>query len=195
MIRIANNRRTKRTPRTKASYPTTRYKNVRPGHDPYEKEVAGLLAELAKGPKITGAPPPKPPSRRAAPPTIRPTWMRQVGRKRKRGRRAAGKQLAPKTEYQTETIKVVSRRGQPQVTITVPKMVETLDTGGQISSSWISTIEWYAAPRMAYMTLLNGYEYEVYIPFPIFRRWYWAHSKGTFFNYMIKGKFRVIRTV
>ena len=169
-----------------------RYKVAAPEEikEQYQYNVEGLLKELAKGPKITGGP------SRAKPRSTRSQinrFKRAVGRKRKRGRRPAGKVLPRKQKYQMQELKSVSRRGQPQLIIKVPKMIETADIGGVVSSSWIAAIYWYAAAKMAYMVLLNGYEYEVFIPFSVLEQWYWAHSKGTFFNGNIKGKYRVVR--
>lgn len=156
----------------------------------YQYNVESLLKELAKGPKITGGP------TQARP---RPTraqisrFKKAVGRKRKRGRRPVGKALPKKQQYQMQEVKAVARRGQPQVIIKVPRMRETADMGGVVASSWIAAIYWYAEAKMAYMVLLNGYEYEVFIPFSVLEQWQWAPSKGTFFNGNIKGKYRVMR--
>jgi len=39
------------------------------------------------------------------------------------------------------------------------------------------------------MVLKNGYIYHFKIPFRIWEGWYYAHSKGTYFNYVIKDKY------
>lgn len=91
----------------------------------------------------------------------------------------------------TRRIDIVSRRGQPQITAVVKQIKKREGLGGPVSSSWISEIWWY--DKWASMVLLNGYSYNVYIPFEIFEEWYYAHSKGTYFNGNIKDKYKVVR--
>jgi len=91
-----------------------------------------------------------------------------------------------------EKMTMVARRGQPQAVSRVPVLREA-EIGGRVSSSWIAEIQWDTARNRALMILLNGYVYDVLIPFKIFRQWYWAVSKGTYFNYNIKDKFVVKR--
>ena len=90
-------------------------------------------------------------------------------------------------------VTVVTRKEQPiqDLEIEVPALKEKQIIGGRVASSWIATINWIKI--FAKMTLLNGYEYYVYIPFDVFEGWYYAHSKGTFFNGNIKGKYKVLR--
>ena len=75
--------------------------------------------------------------------------------------------------------------------VTVPRLEKKEGTGGMVASSWIASIQWMG--NWAYMVLLNGYSYNVYIPFRMFEEWYYAHSKGTYFNYAIKDKYKVVR--
>lgn len=91
-------------------------------------------------------------------------------------------------------IEVISRRTQPQwkMTITAQRLKKQEGIGGMVSSSWIASLEWKGS--WVLMIFLNGYWYNVYIPFRTYEAWYYAHSKGTFFNYMIKGKYKVVRS-
>lgn len=43
------------------------------------------------------------------------------------------------------------------------------------------------------MVTLAGYGYEIYIPFDVWEEWYYAMSKGTFFNVKIKDKYPIAR--
>jgi hypothetical protein len=90
------------------------------------------------------------------------------------------------------TIQIVSRRGQPQVETEVLRL-KRQDIGGSVSSSWISALAWDNKNDKALMYLLNGYFYDVFITFKVFEEWYYAHSKGTFFNENIKDKYKVVR--
>ena len=93
----------------------------------------------------------------------------------------------------TRKITIVSRKDQPQVTAQVQRLVRQ-DMEGPVSSSWIANLAWDNTKKIALMLLINGYFYDVYIPFKVFEEWFHAHSKGTFFNGNIKGKFKVVRT-
>lgn len=115
--------------------------------------------------------------------------------------KAAWEGLAAKKPTRKETfrkrkreIEIISRRTQPQwkMTVSVARLKKKEGMGGIVSSSWIASLEWKG--NWVLMTLINGYWYNVYIPFRIYEAWYYAHSKGTFFNYNIKGKFKVVRS-
>ena len=96
------------------------------------------------------------------------------------------------TEFmkQTRRIDIVSRRGQPQVSADVRRLKEQA-MGGPVSSSWIAALYWKGS--WAVMELINGYSYNIVIPFEIFEQWYYAHSKGTFFNGNVKDKYKIVR--
>jgi hypothetical protein len=91
-----------------------------------------------------------------------------------------------------EKMELVARRGQPQAIARVP-VLKKADVGGRISSSWIAELLWDNSRNVAIMILIIGYVYDVFIPFKIFRQWFYAVSKGTYFNYNIKDKFVVKR--
>jgi len=95
-----------------------------------------------------------------------------------------------------QKIEVISRRSQGarwKQTIKAPKLDAGVSFGGNVASSWIAEINWYESGQNAYMRLLNDYEYFVFIPFSVMQAWYYSTSKGTFFNYMIKDKYKVVR--
>lgn len=82
-------------------------------------------------------------------------------------------------------IEIVARRGQPQVTALVPR-IRKEDVGGSVASSWISALAWDETRGITLMSLLDGKLYDVPIPFKMFERWFYALSKGTFFNRVIR---------
>lgn len=112
--------------------------------------------------------------------------------KRRNPREIAYKKRILSRKPKTRTITAVARRGQPQVQITVPQFKEQT-LYGQVASSFISELVWEKRKGYAHMGLLNGYLYNVFIPFRLYQEWYWSLSKGTFFNTRIKGKYRVVR--
>ena len=87
------------------------------------------------------------------------------------------------------TLRSISRKGQPSPIITVPRIEKGVSPGGSVASSWISALQWDNDKKVALMYLINGYFYSFKIPFKLFEQWYYATSKGTFFNSMIKDKF------
>ena len=91
------------------------------------------------------------------------------------------------------TLKSISRKGQPSPVITVPRIEKAISPGGGVASSWISALQWDNDKKDALMYLINGYLYSFKIPFKIFEQWFYATSKGTFFNYMIKGRYKYKR--
>lgn len=129
-------------------------------------KAARTVKKLKRGPSVTGAPPKE----------KRPTHA-EMFRKKKR------------------EIEIISRRTQPQWKrkVVVERLKKKEGAGGIVSSSWIWSLEW-TGRGWVIMTLLNGYTYNVYIPFKIWEGWYYAHSKGTYFNYIIKSKYKVVRS-
>ena len=90
-------------------------------------------------------------------------------------------------------IKVVSRKGQPQVTIQAPAMKKQELEMAAIASSWISHLSYDKGLGYATMILIDGHVYTIKMPFKTFEEWYYAHSKGTFFNEKVRNKFTVRR--
>ena len=119
------------------------------------------------------------------------SWIVKTMRARPTRRELVYKKRALTRRAKTRRIEIVSRRGQPQIIATVQQLKEQI-MGGVVSSSWISALYWKG--KWVLMELINGYSYNVYIPWKMFEEWYYAHSKGTFFNSMIKDKFKVVRS-
>lgn len=98
----------------------------------------------------------------------------------------------------TRKIEIVSRRGQPQVFAEVQRLVRQ-DIAGPVASTWIANLAWDDKRNVALMLLINGYFYDVFIPFKLFEEWFHAGSKGTFFNRKIRKTknrtgYKVVRT-
>lgn len=116
-------------------------------------------------------------------------------RKGKKAQKRARKEsiLKPHKYIAAHEIEIVSRQGQPQVTAKVPSIAKTNMPVKMVSSSWIMSLGYDAKGEVATMNLSNGYSYAVYIPWDIMTQWIYAHSKGTFFNEVIKGQYKVVK--
>jgi len=91
-------------------------------------------------------------------------------------------------------IAVVSRKGQPQVTIEAPAMKKQELEMAAVASSWISHLSYDKGLGYATMVLIDGHIYKILkLPFKVFEEWYYAHSKGTFFNKNIRDKYTIQR--
>lgn len=154
-----------------------------------KRRVSKTIKRLQKGPSITGAPQAQVKTRK------KKVKERQLPQSKKRRMREVAiitrkEQPFPMTGKITRIESSTGKSLYARVA-TVPKLEIAAGVGGMISSSWISSLEWQG--KWVLMTLLNGYSYNVYINKRLFEQWFYAHSKGTFFNYMIKGKFKVVR--
>jgi hypothetical protein len=91
----------------------------------------------------------------------------------------------------TRRIDIISRKGQPQVTARVKRLRKDFEpASGRVSSSWIAALQWDPKRGIVLMALKDGKMYDVPIPFKLFEEWYWAHSKGTFFNMKIRSRYK-----
>ena len=121
-------------------------------------------------------------------------YKKAVGRKRKRGRKPASfkgtlkRDLSP---YQTKNIDIVSREGQPQVRYRVPMLKQQNIPSRPVSSSWIADLGY--EDGVAEMGTQSGRDYDIELPIEVFNEWFHAHSKGTFYNRVIKGRFPTVR--
>ena len=111
----------------------------------------------------------------------------------KNRREIAYKKRALSRKVKHRTIKVVSRKGQPQVTIEAPAMKKQELEMMAVASSWIADLAYDKRLGYATMVLLDGHIYTIKMPFKVFEEWYYAHSKGTFFNEVVKNKYTVRR--
>jgi len=93
----------------------------------------------------------------------------------------------------TREIEIVSRRGQPQVTVQVPALKRQELEMASVASSWISHLSYDKGLGYATMVLIDGHIYTIKMPFKVFEEWFHAHSKGTFFNRRVRTQFTVRR--
>lgn len=94
-------------------------------------------------------------------------------------------------------IEIVTRKEQPLPAHLKQMKVSALARQDiplqRVSSSWIKELGYHKKEGFAVMTTLQGYGYYIYMPFGVFEAWYYAHSKGTYFNYQVKGKYTITR--
>ena len=95
-------------------------------------------------------------------------------------------------------IQIVTRKEQPMPLQLRRMKVEALARQGiplqRVSSSWIKEIGYHAREKLGVMTTLTGYGYLISgMSMRVFTEWYYAHSKGTFFNLNVKGKYKITR--
>ena len=103
-------------------------------------------------------------------------------------------------DVKKKEIDIVSRRGQPQVAAAVPILKKQDVPETPVSSSWISHLAYNKKDNIAKMGTYDKRtgitrDYEVKLPMSVFAGWYYAHSKGTYFNENIRGKFPLRRLV
>lgn len=114
---------------------------------------------------------------------------REARRKARRisGKRAVGVSAAAAKQRE---ILIVSRKGQPQIFAEVEALEKRNYPPTSVSSSWISTIGYFYNEKMGTFTTKTGRQYKIYnFPFEEFEKWYYAHSKGTYFNEFIKDQY------
>lgn len=102
-----------------------------------------------------------------------------------------------------ETIQITTRKEQPMPVQLQHMKVEALARQDiplqRVSSSWIKEIGYHAKEHLGVMTTLprknypsRGY-YISGMSMSAFQLFYYAHSKGTHFNYHIKDKYTITR--
>ena len=93
-------------------------------------------------------------------------------------------------------ILIVSRKGQPQV-FTEVKGLERRDYPPEsISSSWLSTYGYFFNAKIGTFTTRTGRQYKILnFDFETFEEWYYALSKGTFWNDFIRDQYTIQGTL
>jgi len=110
----------------------------------------------------------------------------------RRGRRVPKGALPPGPRE----ILIVSRKGQPQRFATVDALERRDYPPQSISSSWLSTIGYFFKDRIGVFTTKTGRQYKILnFDFESFEEWYYAHSKGTYFNEFIKEQYTIQGTL
>lgn len=95
------------------------------------------------------------------------------------------------------TIRIITRKEQP-----MPVHLQTMQVTAlarqdvplqRVSSSWIRELGYHRKEKFAVMTTKQGYGYYIRCPWKVFMEWFFAHSKGTYFNRLVKGKYKITR--
>ena len=92
--------------------------------------------------------------------------------------------------YKEREIEIVTRKEYPEIETKVRRLKKQDYPLTPVSSSFISEIGYETTGRIITIMMLagKGYEYSN-VPFKIWEGFYYAHSKGTYYNYYIKGKY------
>lgn len=97
----------------------------------------------------------------------------------------------------TKRREIIQRAAQPKGAVMMARVPDIKPTDfpmRPVSSSWIAELGYYLSSKTAMMVTLRGYGYEIYgISFDMFVNWFYAMSKGTFFNYRIRDKYTIAR--
>ena len=150
----------------------------RPGRKPIpEKVIAPLKAPTIKGVDFKPKLPKIKPSRIISP----------------RGGRRIPKGALPPGPRE---ILIVSRKGQPQIFAEVQPLERRNYPPESISSSWLSTYGYFYNEKVGTFTTKSGRQYKIFnFDFETWEGWYYAHSKGTYFNEFIKEQYTIRGTL
>lgn len=108
------------------------------------------------------------------------------------GRRATGAvaPLAPKE------ILIVSRKGQPQIFTEIERLERKNYIAISVSSSWLSTYSYFYKEKLGLFTTKTGRQYKILeFDFDTWEKWYYSHSKGTFWNDFIRDQYTIVGTL
>ncbi len=152
-------------------------KKKRPGRRP-------TVAELARKEKVIAAL--TPPTIKGKQDVLKPGKIRFRGRKTTKDELPAG----------PREILIVSRKGQPQIFTQIEPLEKRNYPTESISSSWLSTYGYFFYERIGTFTTRSGRQYKIFnLDFETWEKWYYAHSKGTFFNEFIKEQYTIRGTL
>jgi hypothetical protein len=115
----------------------------------------------------------------------------EVGRDMGHPSRITKRGIRGKFQRQYKKITVISRRTDPhhKIRIKVHRLDKKVAASGNVSSSWISYLEWNPFAQTVTMGLIDGWNYVYRMPFKLFEGWYYAHSKGTYWHVRLRGKY------
>jgi len=88
-------------------------------------------------------------------------------------------------------ITIIARRTDPafKIRVKVARLDEKVAASGNVSSSWISYLEWNPINKTVTMGLLDGMNYVYKMSFKEYEGWYYAVSKGTYWHEVLKRKY------
>ena len=93
-------------------------------------------------------------------------------------------------------ILIVSRKGQPQIFTKIKALERKNYPPTSVSSSWLSTYGYFYNDKIGTFTTKTGRQYKIInFDFDTWEEWYYAHSKGTYFNEFIKDQYTIKGTL
>ena len=148
------------------------------------------IAELAKKEKVIT--PTKPPPIKGV--SFKPKAPRGLIRQIKPSRPTV-KPRRPSIA-QAREILIVSRKGQPQIFTQVEPLERRNYPPTSISSSWLSTYGYFFNEKIGTFTTKTGRQYKILnFDFDTWEKWYYSHSKGTFWNDFIRDQYTIVGTL
>lgn len=117
-------------------------------------------------------------------------------KKKLRGRELHYKKRLLSRKAKRHKTTIVSRKGQPIVYTEVVTLKPQDIPIQSISSSWLSAFGYILRRRIAFFKTKTGRSYNILdFPWEQMQQWYYAHSKGTYFNRYIRNKFKIVPTL
>lgn len=93
-------------------------------------------------------------------------------------------------------ILIVSRKGQPQIFTQVKALERKNYPPISVSSSWLSTYGYFFNEKVGTFTTKSGRQYKILdFDFDTWEKWYYSHSKGTFWNDFIRDQYTIVGTL
>lgn len=93
-------------------------------------------------------------------------------------------------------ILIVSRKGQPQIFTQVKRLERKNYIAISVSSSWLSTYSYFPNDKLGLFTTKTGRQYKILnFDFDTWEKWYYSHSKGTFWNDFIRDQYTIVGTL
>lgn len=120
----------------------------------------------------------------------------KIKRPARRGKRLRGD--SGKGPIKKRVIQIITRKEQPMPVRMKRMKVEALARQDiplqRVSSTWIRELGYHAHDKIAVMVTRQGYGYLIHdFSQRAMTEWYYAMSKGTFFNISVKGKYTIER--
>jgi len=93
-------------------------------------------------------------------------------------------------------ILIVSRKGQPRVWTQVERLERKNYVAISVSSSWLATYSYFSNEKLGLFTTKTGRQYKILnFDFDTWEKWYYSHSKGTFWNDYIRDQYTIVGTL
>jgi len=124
--------------------------------------------------------------------TIKPTKIKKIPTVKPR-RIITAKTAKPRGPRE---ILIVSRKGQPRVWTQVERLERKNYVAISVSSSWLATYSYFSNEKLGLFTTKTGRQYKILnFDFDTWEKWYYSHSKGTFWNDYIRDQYTIVGTL